>query len=79
MIFATFSKPRVAKWNETIRFAVVDANPASASVVPSPSILPDKSNLIENVGNEVRQIETGAASCGPKTKKPATDFAARAL
>jgi hypothetical protein len=41
--------------------------------------VPDDSNLIENVGNEVRQIETGAASCCSKTKKPATDFAARAL
>jgi hypothetical protein len=48
--FATFSKPRLAKWKDTTRLAVVDANPESGSVVPKPRTLPDVSNLIENVG-----------------------------
>jgi hypothetical protein len=31
---------------------------------------PDVSNLIENVGNKVRQIETDATSCGIETQSP---------
>jgi hypothetical protein len=48
-IVAVHSLLRLAKWKDTTRFAVVDANPASGSVVPGPRILSDASNLNENV------------------------------
>jgi hypothetical protein len=43
------------------------------------SDFPDVSNLIENVGKQIRQIETDVSSWSVETKKPATGFAARAL
>jgi hypothetical protein len=43
------------------------------------SDFPDVSNLIENVGKQIRQIETDVSSWSVKTKKPATGFVARAL
>jgi hypothetical protein len=43
------------------------------------SDFPDVSNLIENFGKQIRQIETDVSSWSVESKKPAIGFAARAL